>query len=197
MYRKILFLITVFLLVPLAASHAQERGKASYYAKNLHGRKMASGMTYHRDSLTCAHPSLPFGTKLKVKNLKNGKEVVVSVQDRGPYSRDRIIDLSHSAAKQLGMLNHGVTIVEVSSYRGPGIQVPFVAVDSIPFIDFHKAAVDMDKESQEELFPANELMTLITQTAEEEAEESPASSDEKVQGNSQKALPEKKKGTAR
>lgn len=161
--RKVLaFLLLILLLLPGHALYAQNRGKASYYAKSLHGRKMASGMTYHRDSLTCAHPTLPFGTKLKVKNLKNGREVVVSVQDRGPHVRGRIIDLSHSAAEQLGMLGHGVVTVEVSSYHGPEIQVPFVAVDTFPVLDFEEAA-RIERETRESRPSARKLRRMITQ----------------------------------
>lgn len=162
MVRKNLFLLPFFLPFLLCILQAQEKGKASYYAKELHGRRMASGMTYHRDSLTCAHPFLPFGTKLRVKNLANGKEVVVSVQDRGPYVRGRIIDLSQSAAAQLGMIGHGVVAVEVSIYRDPGIKVPFAAIDSLPVVDFKEAAC-IENEVDEELLPARKLRRLITQ----------------------------------
>jgi rare lipoprotein A len=73
--------------------------------------------------MTCAHRYYPFGTLLKVKNLSNGKEVIVKVTDRGPYGRNRIIDLSYGAAKKLGMLSQGIAMVEVK--RVDGIVPPY------------------------------------------------------------------------
>ena len=98
------------------------RGKASYYADKLHGRKTANGERYHRDSMTCAHLRFPFGTRLRVKHLESGKEVVVRVNDRGPYSNRYIIDLSKTAARELGILQHGHADVELSLYD---IVVPY------------------------------------------------------------------------
>lgn len=92
------------------------RGKASYYADKLHGRKTANGERYHRDSMTCAHLRFPFGTRLRVKHLESGKEVIVRVNDRGPYSNRYIIDLSKTAARELGILQHGHADVELSLY---------------------------------------------------------------------------------
>jgi len=90
------------------------KGKASYYAKKFHGRRMSNGRIYRNENMTCAHRKLPFGTFLKVRNPRNGKEVVVEVTDRGPFIRNRIIDLSHAAAKELGMLHAGVAMVEIT-----------------------------------------------------------------------------------
>lgn len=90
-----------------------ETGTASYYSAKCQGRKMASGERYHRDSLVCAHRTLPFGTRLRVVNKRNGKEVVVVVKDRGPFGRGRVVDISHRAAAELDMLRAGVVPVEV------------------------------------------------------------------------------------
>ncbi|MCH5181342.1 MAG: septal ring lytic transglycosylase RlpA family protein [Prevotellaceae bacterium] len=92
---------------------AQTKGKASYYSHKLHGRRTSDGSRYHRDSLTCAHRTYPFGTMLKVTNTTNGREVIVKVTDRGPYGHGRVIDLSYAAAKDLGMVASGVAQVEV------------------------------------------------------------------------------------
>lgn len=89
------------------------RGKASFYSKKATGARSSSGERIHHDSLTCAHRTYPFGTLLKVTNLSNGKTCVVRVNDRGPHSRGRIIDLSYGAAKELGMLSQGIAMVEV------------------------------------------------------------------------------------
>jgi rare lipoprotein A len=78
-------------------------GIASFYGKKFHGRKTASGETYDMYKLTAAHRTLPFGTKVKVTNLLNGRSVVVRINDRGPFKKDRIIDLSFEAARRLGI----------------------------------------------------------------------------------------------
>lgn len=88
-------------------------GNASYYGSNFHGRKSASGKVYDMYKFTCAHRSLPFGTKLRVTNLKNGKSTTVEVTDRGPYARGRIIDLSKVAAIELDMVKAGVARVRI------------------------------------------------------------------------------------
>lgn len=93
----------------------QQSGMASFYANRLHGRRTASGERYDKHAMTAAHRHLPFGTVVNVVNLKNGRKVEVRINDRGPHRKGRIIDLSHAAAKQLGMLKDGVTRVEISS----------------------------------------------------------------------------------
>ncbi len=90
------------------------RGVASYYADSFQGHKMANGQKYDKDSFTCAHLKYPFGTLVRVKNLANGKECVVKVTDRGPYTRKYIIDLSKAAAKHLDYLHGGHTKVEIT-----------------------------------------------------------------------------------
>lgn len=92
---------------------APVEGLASYYADKFEGRPTASGEPYHADSLTAAHRSLPFGTRLRVTHLKSGRSVIVRVNDRGPQRTDRIIDLSGAAARLLGMLSEGVARVKV------------------------------------------------------------------------------------
>lgn len=90
-----------------------ENGKASYYADKFEGRKTASGETFRQNGLTAAHRTLPFGTKVTVINISNGKSVKVRINDRGPFSQGRVIDLSKKAAKRIGMLTTGVAVVEV------------------------------------------------------------------------------------
>lgn len=101
----------------------EQRGNASYYADRFHGRTMSNGQRYHRDSMTCAHLKYPLGTYLLVRNLTNGKEVVVQVTDRGPYSRKFVIDLSRAAARELDIIQWGYRPVEI---------IPFVA-GKIPY----------------------------------------------------------------
>ena len=78
-------------------------GEASYYGKGFDGKKTASGEIFDRNAMTCAHRSLPFGTKLKVVRVKTGASVVVRVNDRGPYAKRRVLDLSEAAGKVLGL----------------------------------------------------------------------------------------------
>lgn len=90
----------------------KQTGIASYYAKKFNGRRTASGERYSGRKLTAAHRTLPFGTLVRVANAKTGKWLVVRVNDRGPYSRRRIIDLSYEAARQLG-LTKGAGLLKV------------------------------------------------------------------------------------
>jgi rare lipoprotein A len=92
-----------------------QTGLASYYADKFDGRTTANGEIFSQNKFTAAHKTLPFGTKLKVTNIKNGKSVVVTVNDRGPYADGRIIDLSKAAAAELGMLNSGVAEVKIET----------------------------------------------------------------------------------
>ena len=87
------------------------RGRASWYGVYFQGRRTTSGERYNRFAYTCAHKTLPFGTRLRVTNVKNGKSVVVRVSDRGPYRHQRIIDLSEIAARPLGLVECGAATV--------------------------------------------------------------------------------------
>ena len=93
-------------------------GNATYYSDRWHGRRTADGSAYNKDSLTCAHRTLPFGTLLHVRNPKNGKVVVVKVTDRGPYRRNTIIDLSKAAAQQGENFSHPTRIAIARSHHG-------------------------------------------------------------------------------
>ena len=94
-------------------SSYQAVGIASWYGGKFHGRKTASGERFNQNALTCAHRTLPFGTALKVTNLANGKSIVVRVNDRGPVSKKRLIDLSKAAAKALDFLKSGLAKVDI------------------------------------------------------------------------------------
>ena len=114
--KKFHFLLVVILLIAFT-SHAQNikpEGIASYYADKFVGRTTASGEKYKHNKLTAAHKTLPFGTKVKVTNLTNKKSVVVVINDRGPFVKGRIIDLSKSAAKKLDFVNKGITKVKIT-----------------------------------------------------------------------------------
>lgn len=87
------------------------RGRASWYGSYFQGRRTTSGERYNRFQYTCAHKTLPFGTRLRVTNVKNGKSVVVRVSDRGPFRHQRILDLSEAAARPLGVVECGAATV--------------------------------------------------------------------------------------
>jgi len=89
----------------------EEIGEASYYANLFIGRKTADGSTFFQDSLTAAHPELPFGTEVIVTNLTNGKFVTVTINDRGPFVKGRIIDVTRRAADSLDFLQNGTAEV--------------------------------------------------------------------------------------
>lgn len=96
-----------------SSSGYREKGIASWYGRDFHGRTTSNGERYNMNAMTAAHKTLPMNTMLLVKNLENGREVVVRVNDRGPFVRGRIIDLSYKAAKQLKMARKGISRVQV------------------------------------------------------------------------------------
>lgn len=99
-------------------SPAVLKGQASYYHDRLHGNLTASGEPYDRNALTAAHKTLPFGTKVRVTNRANGKSVVLRINDRGPFVRGRIIDVSRRAAELLDFVREGVVEVRVEVIGG-------------------------------------------------------------------------------
>lgn len=98
--------------MPSAVS-GTETGLASFYSEAYNGKKTANGEIYNSSELTAAHKKLPFGTRVKVTNLSNGKTVKVRVNDRGPFVAGRIIDLTRKAAKKIDMINDGVVKVKI------------------------------------------------------------------------------------
>ena len=97
---------------PAAARKKVQRGRASWYAHRFHGRRTANGERYNRHALTAAHPTLPIPSSARVRKPANGREVVVRINDRGPFHRKHAIDLSHAAAVMLGIVR-GPNMVEI------------------------------------------------------------------------------------
>jgi rare lipoprotein A len=89
-------------------------GEASYYGREFMGSRTASGEKFDPNALTAAHRTVPFGTRIRVTNLSNGKDVVVRVNDRGPWKKSRIIDISYAAARQIGMHRSGTAKVRLN-----------------------------------------------------------------------------------
>lgn len=90
-----------------------EKGKASWYGPGFNGKPTASGEKFDMYKLTAAHKTLPFGTKVRVTNLNNNKRVIVRINDRGPFKKGRVIDLSKKAAQEIDMINDGVVPVKL------------------------------------------------------------------------------------
>lgn len=90
-----------------------QQGVASWYGKPFHGRRMANGQRFDMNKLTAAHRRLPFGTRVEVTNLQNNQKVVVTITDRGPFIKNRILDVSRQAAQQLGFIGAGTAHIEM------------------------------------------------------------------------------------
>ncbi len=117
--RRFLFLLVASLLLSSCArmnyfpTGNTQRGMASWYGDDFHGKKTSNKEIYNMHAMTAAHKTLPFGTHVRVTNLTNGKSVVVRINDRGPFVKGRIIDLSYAAAQKLGMAETGVAPVVI------------------------------------------------------------------------------------
>jgi len=135
----------------LLSAQTIQTGIASYYSKQATGARTANGERLHHDSLTCAHRTYPFGKYLKVTCPANGREVVVRVNDRGPFVRGRIIDLSWGAARALGILSQGIANVIVE----PAIPVQYVVLQ----LDTLQNKIEMPKFYEE--LETNELPLRI------------------------------------
>jgi rare lipoprotein A len=96
-----------------AKHHWYEIGRASWYGTQFQGRKTANGEKFDMNGMTAAHKTLPLGSMVKVTNLNNSKTVIVKINDRGPYPRGRVLDLSYAAAKKLGFAGSGLTSVKI------------------------------------------------------------------------------------
>ncbi len=119
--RIYLFLVALIALTPCSSTsndqNLERSGQASWYGTYHHGKTTASGERFNQNAFTAAHPTLPFGTKVKVTNKRNNKSVIVRINDRGPYAKGRIIDLSRAAAQKINMLNSGVAPVRLQVLR--------------------------------------------------------------------------------
>jgi rare lipoprotein A len=104
-----------------------ERGIASWYGTKFHGQRTSSGEVYDLYQMTAAHKTLPLPTYAKVTNLKNGRSIIVKINDRGPFHPNRIIDLSYVAAAKLGILEHGTGLVEVEAINPSAPKKPMLA----------------------------------------------------------------------
>ncbi len=111
----------------------KQRGTASWYGQKFHGRRTSNGEAYNMYAMTAAHKTLPLGTYVRVRNLANSRSIVVRINDRGPFVRGRIIDLSYTAARKLGLVGPGTARVEIEAIGVPaataGGKQKFVPID--------------------------------------------------------------------
>ncbi|MCO6440319.1 MAG: septal ring lytic transglycosylase RlpA family protein [Nitrococcus mobilis] len=127
-----------------------QHGIASWYGRKFHGRRTSSGELYNMYAMTAAHKRLPIPSRIEVTNLTNGRRAIVRINDRGPFVRNRIIDLSYAAAKQLDMLNKGIAMVEIRALSArpaqannghPNAIPPAPAISPVSAIDAQHNAV--------------------------------------------------------
>lgn len=170
----------------------QQRGKATFYSKRATGARTASGELLHHDSLTCAHRTYPFGSKLRVINPTNGKDVIVRVTDRGPFARGRIIDLSWGAASVLGILSQGVANVIVEPVEIA--QIPYRPKDKIelPEIDFDVSDAGYSFIQQWNSETPKKVETASKQTSKEKSTISKAKTTNKEEHNITSQIDNKK-----
>ncbi len=129
---------------PLASSkNFKQKGIASWYGADFHGKKTANGEIYDMHEISAAHKTLPLDTHVKVDNLENGKSIVVRINDRGPFIRGRIIDLSFAAAKKLGIVENGTAKVKIKALGTP-------------------AKIAVNSNAPEKLIPANYNSGIFT-----------------------------------
>lgn len=119
------------------ATDFRQKGKASWYGKKFHGRQTSSGEIYDMHAMTAAHKTLPLGTQVRVHNLVNGKSVEVRINDRGPFVRGRIIDLSFLAAKKLDVVGPGTAPVEIVALGRSDTDSDSNTSDYVP-VDYYK-----------------------------------------------------------
>jgi rare lipoprotein A len=143
--RCCLLLLTIGYAGLCAAQN--QTGKASFYADRFEGLSTASGEKYRHNRLTAAHKTLPFGTKVRVTNLTNKKQVEVVINDRGPYAEGRVIDLSKSAAEALGFINQGLAEVTIEVLdAGDGMHtLPTTPTDVVPLDEKEFYSMDVQR----------------------------------------------------
>ena len=157
-----------------SADGFRQRGIASWYGKKFHGRKTSSGEVYDMYAMTAAHKTLPIPVYVRVKNLSNGRSIIVKVNDRGPFIEGRIIDLSYTAAHKLDITGQGTARVEIATLRAGqnntetvvrSIPLPDETVEGVPlFIQIGSFGVELNAMNLvRELEGANEQAVLVSE----------------------------------
>jgi rare lipoprotein A len=117
---------------PVTPPRVSQTGIASWYGPGFHGKTTASGIIYNQHDLTAAHQTLPLGTRVLVTNLDNGRSIEVFINDRGPFAKGRIIDLSYAAAESLGMIGPGTIPVRIDVVSSPADKISVIK-DSLDY----------------------------------------------------------------
>lgn len=174
MVRLFLSILQLLLVIFMIKSPEQAvnnknvlRGKASYYGKEFQGRKTANGERFSNDDYTAAHRTLPFNSFIRVTNLSNNLSITVRINDRGPYVRSRIIDLTEAAARRIGSYQHGLTTVKIEPlniiHHNKEIDSLFTCYDVLDCLGNHDELKDFSvslwstKDLIHVLYVANEL----------------------------------------
>lgn len=165
---KKIFFTFLFQCAVLTLLAQVQTGKASFYADKFEGSTTASGEKYKHSKLTGAHKTLPFGTKVRVTNLANNQSVEVIINDRGPYVDGRIIDVSKSAAEQLGFINQGLAevnleVIDAGSGKvsDPGRPIEHVMVEEKEFYNFEIERLNKPKGFGVQIGTYQELVNLM------------------------------------
>jgi rare lipoprotein A len=139
-----IFILFIGLSEPVFAQQTGkiQKGSATWYGSRYHGRKTTSGEVYNKNRMTAAHPSLPFGTKVKVTHAGNNKAVIVRINDRGPFKGGYIIDLSEAAARKIGLHAAGAARVSVEVLSGSTDETEIAEILPVPLVTPDSALVD-------------------------------------------------------
>jgi len=124
--------LALLLCTAMARAQHTESGYASFYADRFHGKKTASGEPYNKNAFTAAHRSLPFGTTVKVTRVDNHRSVVVKINDRGPFVKGRVIELSRAAARQIDLLQNELVMVKLEVIRPGQMEVSTTSLEEMP-----------------------------------------------------------------
>ncbi len=186
--KQLTFLLTILAIFSINKIDAQEEefGLASYYSDDFEGRSTAYGDTYKKNEMTCAHKRYPYGTRIKVTRLDNGKSVIVKVIDRGPFIKGRIVDLSRRAAEELGIIELKSVKVKVEKL---GTASKNTVVEATPVLNKPEEKIVEEKrpetpEAYEEVVPVREAVVKEEPITREEKAETPPAKTEETQERS-------------
>jgi rare lipoprotein A len=137
-----------------------ERGMASWYGPGFHGNKTANGEQYDMHKLTAAHRTLPLGSIAVVRSTTSGREVTVRINDRGPFAKGRVLDLSYAGAKRLGMIGNGTEPIElrVIAFEGRTQEMGFLRVQIGSFAEHRNAAILLQR--VEQMYPGGRIQAV-------------------------------------
>jgi rare lipoprotein A len=145
--RLILALVMLASIISSALPSQAQEGVGSWYGNPYHGRKAANGSRYNMYQMTAAHPKLPFGTKVVVENITTHQSVILTITDRGPFAKGRVIDVSKVAAIKLGMIKSGTAPVKITVLGKKPIAEPRINIDELASAAQHFQTIEAAKET--------------------------------------------------